>query len=546
MVVAVASRRFLFLRDLGDQRVGGEQEGRHARRVLQSGADHLRRVDHARTDEVAILALVSVVAVVLALHLPDAIHHDRAVGARVLGDGRQGIPQRVLDDRRPHLLVPFQVELLEGLFTAEQSHAAARDNALGEGRLHGALGVVDQGLPLLHLGLSGGTHVDLGHPASKLGEPLLQLLAVVVARGLRDLVANLGHPAVDGGLRAGTAHDRGVLSLHDHLLGSTKVAELHGIEGDAEILEDRLTAGQRGDVAQHGLASVAVAGSLHSHRLDDAAEFVDDQRGKRLALHVFGNQNERLARLADRLEQRHQILGARDLLFEEQDVGVLKLADLVVGVSHEVGRQIAAVELHAFDDVDGRLGLLALLDRDHAVFANFEKGLGEHVADRWVVVASNRGNLHQFFLVLFIDRRGHRQHGLRDRFDRLVDATRESHRVGPRRDHLDALAKNRLGEDGGRGGAIAGHVVGLAGGFLDELGAEVLVRILKVDVLGHGHAVLGDLRRAPALVEDSVAAAGAERALYGTGEFGHAGEQRLTGLVVEHHLFGHGRLLSTM
>ena len=127
-----------------------------------------------------------------------------------------------------------------------------------------------------------------------------------------------------------------------------------------------------------------------------------------------------------------------------------------------------------------------------------------------------------------------------------MNAAGQCHRIRAGGDHLEPLAEDGLGEHGGGGGAVAGHVVGLAGGFLDELGAEVLVRILKVDVLGHGHAVLGDLRRAPALVEDSVAAAGAERALYGTGEFGHAGEQRLTGLVVEHHLFGHGRLLSTM
>ena len=59
---------------------------------------------------------------------------------------------------------------------------------------------------------------------------------------------------------------------------------------------------------------------------------------------------------------------------------------------------------------------------------------------------------------------------------------------------------------------------GLAGGFLDQLGAQVLVGVVQLDLLGDGHAVLGDLGRAPALVEHGVAAAGAERAADGPGQ----------------------------
>ena len=47
----------------------------------------------------------------------------------------------------------------------------------------------------------------------------------------------------------------------------------------------------------------------------------------------------------------------------------------------------------------------------------------------------------------------------------------------------------------------------LRGGLLDELGAHVLVRVGQLDLLGHGHAVLGDGRAAPALVDHGVAAA---------------------------------------
>ena len=541
--MAVAGRRLLVLGDLGDQRIGREQQGRHARRVLQGGPHHLRRVDDAGAHEVAVLTLVGVVAVVLALHLPDTVDHHRAVGAGILGDRGEGIPEGISHDRGPELLVPLEVELLDRLLAVQQGHTATRHDALGEGRLHGTLGVVDQGLPLLHLGLRGRAHVDLGHAPGELGEPLLELLTVVVAGGLRDLVADLGHAAVDRRLPAGAADDRGVFRLHDHLLGPAEVAELDGVEGDAEILEDRLTAGEHGDVTEHRLAAVAVAGSLHGHRLDDAPQLVDDERGQGLPLDVLGDHHQRLARLADGLEERHEVLRARDLLLEDEDGRVFELAHLSVGVGDEVGREIATVELHALDHVHRGLGLLAFLDGDHAVLAHLEKRLGEHVADRGIVVAGDRGDLHQLLLVLLVDRRRHREHRLRDGLDRLVDPAGEGHRVGTRGDHLDPLAEDRLGEHRGRGRAVARHVVRLAGRLLHQLRAEVLERVLEIDLFGDGHTVLGDLGRAPALVEHGVAAAGTERALHGTGKLGDAGEQRLTGLVVEHHLFGHGRLL---
>ena len=41
-----------------------------------------------------------------------------------------------------------------------------------------------------------------------------------------------------------------------------------------------------------------------------------------------------------------------------------------LGVGHEVRREVAAVELHALDDLEGRLEALRLLDRDDAFLAD--------------------------------------------------------------------------------------------------------------------------------------------------------------------------------
>ena len=409
--------------------------------------------------------------------------------------------------------------------------------------MDGALRIVDQSLPLLHLSFGDRAHVDLGHAAGEFGESLLEFLAVVVACRLLDFVTDLGHPAVDGRLRAGAAHDRGVLGFDDHLLRSPKIAELHAIEGDSQVLKDRLATGENGQIAEHRLPPVAVAGRLDGDRLNDPTELVDDEGGQRLPLDILGNHDERLTALAHRLEQRHEVLGARDLLLEKQDVWILELADLALSISDKMGREEAAVKLHSLYHVDGRLRLLPFLDGDHTILANLEEGLGQHIADRGIVVAGDRGDLDQFLFVFLVNLGGHSENRLGNSLNSLVDAACQGHRVGSCRDHLEALPKDGLGEHSGRRGAVAGHVIGLAGSFFDQLRAEILEGILEVDVFGDGDAVLGHLGGAPALVENRIAAPGTERALDRAGEFRNAGEQRLASLIVEHHLFCHKNLL---
>ena len=53
---------------------------------------------------------------------------------------------------------------------------------------------------------------------------------------------------------------------------------------------------KHGDVAEHGLAAVAVAGRLDGAHVEDAAQLVDHQRGQGLALDVLGDDQQRLAR----------------------------------------------------------------------------------------------------------------------------------------------------------------------------------------------------------------------------------------------------------
>jgi hypothetical protein len=86
--------------------------------------------------------------------------------------------------------------------------------------------------------------------------------------------------------------------------------------------------------------------------------------------------------------------------------------------------------------------------------------------------------------------------------------------------------------------ASTGHVGGLGRDLAHHLGAHVVVRLVQLDLLGDGHAVLGDGGRAPLLVEHDVAAARPEGDLDRLGQDLDALEDGLPGLLAEEQLLG--------
>ena len=90
------------------------------------------------------------------------------------------------------LVVIGWLQAVEGFAGIEQGHAAAGDDAFldrGAGCMHR---VFDAVLALLHLDLGGAADADHRDAAGQLGQPLLQLLTVVVGGRLLDLRADLG------------------------------------------------------------------------------------------------------------------------------------------------------------------------------------------------------------------------------------------------------------------------------------------------------------------------------------------------------------------
>ena len=200
----------------------------------------------------------------------------------------------------------------------------------------------------------------------------------------------------------------------------------------------------------------------------------------------------------------------------QEDVGILQVGDHLLGVGDEIRRDIAAVELHAFDDLKLRLEGFRLLDSDDALVADLLHRLGDKTADLGLAIGCDRadlGNLLGGFHLLRLAR-----DALHDFGHREIDAAPQIHRVQAGGDHLGAFLDDGLREHRGRGRAVAGDRAGVGRYLAQHLRAHVLELVLKLDLLGDRHAVLGDAGSAIALVDHDVAALRAERHLDGVGE----------------------------
>ena len=231
----------------------------------------------------------------------------------------------------------------------------------------------------------------------------------------------------------------------------------------------------------------------------------------------------------------------RDLALVDQDVGVLEDGLHPLRVGDEVRRQVALVELHALGEVELHRGGRGLLDGDDAVLADLVERLGDQLADAAVLRGDGRdvGDV-----VLAVDLAGGVEQRARETASTaaLMPLFRPVG-DGAGRDVAQALVHQRLGEHGGGRGAVTGDVVGLGRHLLGELGAEVLVRVLELDLAGDGDAVVGDGGGAPLLVDDDVAALRAERHLDRVRERVDAALERAAGVVVELQGLGHVRVL---
>src|SRR5262249_44064051 len=132
------------------------------------------------------------------------------------------------------------------------------------------------GLLLFHLGLGSGTDPDDRDAPDHLRKPFLELLTIVVGRGLLDLRSNLLDASLDIGLLTGAIDDGRIVLVDYYPLRAAEVLEGHILELDAKFFCDALPTGQDGKIFEHRLASITKAGGLDRHPLQSASDLIDN------------------------------------------------------------------------------------------------------------------------------------------------------------------------------------------------------------------------------------------------------------------------------
>ena len=397
----------------------------------------------------------------------------------------------------------------------QQGTTAAGDDSLLHGGAGGIEGILNPQLAVFELGFRGSPHLDHRHATGQLGDPLLQLLAVVIGVGVVELALDRGHAIANGGLVIAVGHDRGAVLGDRDAPGLPQLGEPGFLQAHGLVFTHHGAAGEDRDIGQHGLAAIAKAWRPHSRHLQHAAVLVYHQGGQGFAVHLLGQNQQRPAALRHRFEHGHQVGDGADLAVGDQDQGVFKDALTALLIGDEIGGAVAPIEGHPLGDfqLGGQGG--RLLHSDHPVGANLGHGLGDHPTDLVVVAGAHGGHLTDGIAT-------HRLGALSDPRDdvgrRFFHAAAQAYGAGPGRHVFQTFAHQGLGQKGGGGGAIAGSVLGFAGHLLHQLGADVFEWILEFDLLGDGDAVIDDVGSAEFFLQHHVAATGADGHLHRVGQ----------------------------
>ena len=193
--------------------------------------------------------------------------------------------------------------------------------------------------------------------------------------------------------------------------------------------------------------------------LEGAAELVDDQGGQGFAFDFLADDEDRLAGVEHLFEDRHQVLVVGDFLLVDEDVRIFEIAFHLLRVGDEVRRQVAAVELHAFDE----LVVVSVVLPSSTVMTPSLPTLS--IASAMILPISmsllaamvatfSRSFFALTGMLIFLS------------FSTMSSTAFSMPRfmsigLTPRDDGAEPFVVDRLGQDGGGGGAVAGHVAGL-------------------------------------------------------------------------------------
>ena len=115
--------------------------------------------------------------------------------------------------------------------------------------------------------------------------------------------------------------------------------------------------------------------------MQNSAQTIDDERSKSFVLDFFGDDQQRLRRSRNLVEQWKEINQIGDFLLIDQHVRIFQDALRLLWISHEIWREVSLIEAHAFDIIQRGVRSLAFFDFNNAICAHFMDRFSNQIAD---------------------------------------------------------------------------------------------------------------------------------------------------------------------
>ena len=420
----------------------------------------------------------------------------------------------------------------------QQRHAAACNRAFFHSRLGCRKCVLNAQFLFFHFGLGCRAYADNRHAACEFCKSFLQFFAVKVRGCGFDLALNLCYAAFDGVAVACTVHNGGVLFGNLNLLCAAELGQVCVFQFQTKVGSDDFAACENGDVLQHFFSSVTEAGRLYANTGKRAAQFIDENGGKRFAFDILRDDDQLLTCVDDFLKQGQDFLNVGNLLIGNQNECVVDYGFHFVGVGYHIGGDVPAVELHTLYNITVGFAGFGFFNGNNTVCGDLFHRVRNQLADEFICGGNGRDTCD---VVTGLDRLCFCLECGNDCVNRHLHTFFDNHRVCACRNILHTLADECLRKQGCGGSAVACDVIGLGCDLFDKLCAHIFECIFQLDFFCDGYTVVGNQRCAVFFVENHISAFRAECDFNGVAQFVNTGLQCLARFFAVNNLFCHNK-----
>ena len=206
--------------------------------------------------------------------MTDLVNDNGAFQTCVVGNLANRFFNSTADDHHAGLFIADCFHFVQHSLSFQQCGSAAGYDAFRNGCAGRVQSVFNAQFLFFQFYFGSRADFDYGNTAGQFCQAFLQFFLIKLGRGFRNLGFNLFYTGFDFRFLAAAVHDGGQFFAYANLACAAQVFHGSAVQFAAHFFTDYGSAGEDSNILQHGFAAVAEAGSLNSHSLEGAAQFV--------------------------------------------------------------------------------------------------------------------------------------------------------------------------------------------------------------------------------------------------------------------------------